>query len=116
MASAFERGLFGSVWPRAYAELLAAGVSPSALRGPTWRRTSRGFFVPAGLPAPTSTTQRILDVAPLIPGTGALAGWAAAYALGGDLLDGLDPFTMRRSRSRSRSASAATWAGPAGRR
>jgi len=36
MASAFERGLFGSVRPRAYAELLAAGISPSALRGPTW--------------------------------------------------------------------------------
>ena len=95
MASAFERGLFASAWPRSYAELRAAGVSPSALRGPRWRRTSRGFFVPADLPTQTSTTQRILDAAPLIPATGALAGWAAAYVHGVDLLDGIDPFTMR---------------------
>ena len=47
------------------------------------------------MPAPASPTQRILDVAPLIPATGALAGWAAAYVLGVDHLDGVDPFTMR---------------------
>ncbi len=48
------------------------------------------------MPADTTmtATQRILDAAPLIPATGALSGWAAAYVLGVDALDGLDPFTM----------------------
>lgn len=31
---------------------------------------------------------------PLVPMSGALTGWAAAYVLGVDWLDGLDPFTM----------------------
>ena len=41
-----------------------------------------------------TSTQRILEAAPLVPPTGALSGWAAAYVLGVGVLDGLDPFTM----------------------
>ncbi|HWJ52710.1 MAG TPA: hypothetical protein VNT24_04960, partial [Propionibacteriaceae bacterium] len=63
-------------------------------RGSAWRRTTRGYFVPSTIP--DSTAQRILDVAPLIPPSGALAGWVAAYISGTDVLDGLDPFTMAR--------------------
>ncbi len=63
-------------------------------RGSAWRRTTRGYFVPSTIP--DSTAQRILDVAPLIPPSGALAGWVAAYISGADVLDGLDPFTMAR--------------------
>lgn len=48
--------------------------------------------MPTGLPS--TPTQRILDASPLVPQHGALAGWAAAYVLGVDSLDGLDPFTM----------------------
>ena len=43
--------------------------------------------VPAG--------QRILDAVPSSPATGAFTDWAAAYVLGVDLLDGLDPESMR---------------------
>ncbi|HEY5848917.1 MAG TPA: hypothetical protein VIT42_19215 [Microlunatus sp.] len=62
--------------------------------GPSWRRTSRGFFAPATEVELTST-QRILDVVPLVPSGGALAGWTAAYRHGVDALDGLDPFSMQ---------------------
>ena len=94
MISAFERGLGDALWPRSATELAAAGVTREMTRGSAWRRTSRGFFAPSTVP--DSTTQRILDVAPLIPASGALGGWAAAYVLGVDVLDGLDPFTMTR--------------------
>ncbi len=43
----------------------------------------------------STTTQRILEATPLVPPSGALAGWAAACVLGVDLLGGLDPYTMR---------------------
>ena len=33
-------------------------------------------------------------MAPLVPARGAVAGWAAAYVLGVDVLDGQNPFTM----------------------
>ena len=92
MRSAFSRQLAVATWPWSLRELTAAGVKPSTLRGPRWRSTSRGFYVPAD--TTVTPTQRILDVAPLIPATGALSGWAAAYVLGVDALDGLDPFTM----------------------
>jgi len=47
---------------------------------------------------PLTTTQRILDVAPLVLARGAMAGLAGRLRLGVDLLDGKNPFT--------------TWAGP----
>ena len=63
------------------------------VRGPRWRQSSRGFFVPAD--AAATPTQRILEAAPLIPSSGAITGWAAAYAHGVDALDGLDPEDLR---------------------
>jgi hypothetical protein len=57
-------------------------------RSSAWRRTTRGFFVLAA--APDSTAQRIIDVVPLIPATGALTGWAAGFVHEVDLLDGLE--------------------------
>ena len=92
MTSAFARGLGRATWPWSSSDLTAAGVKLSTLRGPRWRSTSRGWYVPADtVPSPA---QRILDVSPLVPPPGALSGWAAAYVLGVDWLDGLDPFTM----------------------
>lgn len=93
MASRFERELRTAQWPRSAVELAALGVSRDRTRGPRWRRTSRGYFVAADRD-PDTPAQRILDVAPLIPETGALTGWAAAYVHGVDQLDGLDPTTM----------------------
>jgi hypothetical protein len=92
MTSAFERELRAARWPQSLPDLVAAGVTADMTRSRRWRRSTRGFFVPAD--TPSTTTQRILDVSPLVPPGGAVAGWAAAYALGVGLLDGQDPFTM----------------------
>ena len=92
MRSAFARELAVATSPWSLAELTRAGVKASTLRGPRWRSTSRGCYVPSD--TPVTSPQRILEAAPLIPAHGALAGWAAAYVLGVSVLDGLDPFTM----------------------
>ena len=92
MRSAFERESDQTCWPRSLAQLATTGVTPDMTRSKAWRRSSRGCYVPAQIPM--STTQRIVETAPLIPAGGALAGWAAAYVLGVDLLDGQHPFTM----------------------
>ena len=92
MGSRFVRELRTAAPPRPIAELNAAGVTPAMLRGPRWRRSSRGFYVPTG--TASTPTQRIVELAPLVPAGGAITGWAAAYTLGVDLLDGLAPHTM----------------------
>ena len=92
MVSRFERELQSAVDPLSAQQLLARGVGRSALRGRHWRTTSRGFFVPSGVPV--TPAQRILEAVPLVPASGALTGWAAAYVHGVDYLDGLDPFTL----------------------
>lgn len=58
-------------------------VDPTGRRGPTrrdasgdeWRRTSRGFYVPAHVP-PTPL-RRVAEASVLLPAGGALTGWAA---------------------------------------
>jgi hypothetical protein len=75
--------------PRARAELLAAGVTPSQLRGPRWQRTSHGLYLPAGVDT-TSCAQRIMAAATRLPSRGAVAGWASARAHGIEECDGLD--------------------------
>ncbi len=92
MSSAFEIGLWDARRPQSLAQLARVGVTRDRTRGSAWRRTSRGWFVPAD--TPTSPTQRILEAMPVLPPGGALAGWAAAYVLGVDQLDGLDAATM----------------------
>lgn len=89
----FEREIRSAQRPRSTAELAALGVSRDVTRGPRWRRVCRGYYTPVVAEPPTPT-QRILDIAPLIPFTGALTGWAAAYVHGVDQLDGLDPMSM----------------------
>ncbi len=92
MVSSFEWELATAQRPRSLAELAVRGVTAEMTRSRRWRRSSRGYFVPAD--APETTTQRILGAGPLVPPGGALAGWAAAYALGTDFLDGRHPVTM----------------------
>ncbi len=94
MISAFERDLALAHWPRSSAEVASRGITRAHTRSRRWRRISRGYFVPANAPE-VSAGQRILDAVPLISNGGALAGWAAAYVHGADLLDGVDPETMR---------------------
>jgi len=88
MISAFERDLALAHWPRSSAEVASRGITRAHTRSRRWRRTSRGYFVPASAPE-VSAGQRILDAVPLISNGGALAGWAAAYVHGADLLDGV---------------------------
>ena len=51
---------------------------------------AHGWHVPAGVPV--TSGQRVVQAAALLP-EGGLSGWAAAYVLGADALDGRDPFT-----------------------
>lgn len=64
--------------------------SQGQLRGPGWKRTSRGLYVPTG--AGASPEQRITEAAALLPAYGAVGGWASAYLLGARLLDGRGPY------------------------
>ncbi len=65
-------------------------VDPDGVRGPTpgqaagarWRRTSRGFYVPAATSV-ESVDQRIVEAAQVLPGYGGVTGWAALWWLGG---------------------------------
>lgn len=73
---------------------MAGGITWHVLNGPRWRRTSRGYYLPA-LGVPATPAQRIVEAAAALPPGAAIGGWAAAYACGADLLDGLDDLTMR---------------------
>jgi len=68
--------------------LLPARIDPAGLsgptraesRGPSWRRSSRGMYVPVHIEM--TTEQRILEAAALLPPHGAVTGWAALHWLG----------------------------------
>jgi hypothetical protein len=63
------------------------GPTPSQARGPRWRRTSNGLFVPAGTDS-TVPEQRILERSMRLTG-GAVTGWAACRMNGANFFDGL---------------------------
>ncbi len=96
-SSRFQRELPLVQWPRSVSELEAAGVAEHELRTGRWRRTSRGFYRPATGSAAgpdgrtCTTTQRIADASALVPPGGAIGGWAAAFVMGVDTLDGWRP-------------------------
>ncbi len=82
--------------PEGVPPVLGSGRSGSwardQVRRGTWRRSSRGFYVPVN--APDSPSQRIAEAAARLPTYGAIGGWAAAYWRGARFLDGrhgLDP-------------------------
>ena len=64
------------------------GPTPGQSRGPRWRRTSWGLFVPADV-ADDLVEQRIVEAAARLR-TGAVTGWAALRLHGGGYFDGLD--------------------------
>ena len=74
--------------PQTSRALREAGVSKHLLDGPTWRRTSPGRYVPAGVGV--SPEQRIAEAVAQMPPGSAVGGWASAYAAGATVLDGLD--------------------------
>ena len=87
---AFARDVVRVVPPRSRADLLSAGLSPRILASDRWQQVTHGWHVPRGVP--DTVAQRIVQVATVVP-EGRVSGWAAAYVLGADTLDGRDPFT-----------------------
>jgi len=82
------------VTPVAARDLLLGAATRHTLEGPRWRRTSRGFYLPS-TDVPPTPTQRIVSAASILPDGAVIGGWAAAFAHGVDLLDGLDDHTMQ---------------------
>jgi hypothetical protein len=66
-----------------------AGPTRGQARGPLWRSTGHGWYVPAGVTL--SPEQRILEAAVRLPPGGAVTGWAALRLLGAEDADGLAP-------------------------
>lgn len=64
----------------------ATDPTPAQLKGPDWRRSSQGLYVPAAVER--TPGQRILEAAALLPAQGAVSGWGSAYWRGVRLLDG----------------------------
>lgn len=76
-------------WPCRVDPLGLAGPTRGQSRGPSWRGSSYGLFVPAG--TATSVEQRIVEAAARLPGYGAVTGWAGLRWMGGVWFDGLAP-------------------------
>jgi hypothetical protein len=71
-----------------------SGPTPKQARGPRWRRTSRGLYVPAGVDGEV-VEQRIVEAAAVLPSVGGVTGWAALRWCGAGWFSGLlgDGFT-----------------------
>lgn len=67
-----------------------AGPTRGQARGPHWRQTSYGFFVPSHVDG-TDPVQRVAEQSVRLPRGGAVTGWAAGRLLGASYLDGLEP-------------------------
>ena len=64
------------VWPLPVDPDGMLGPTPGQARGPRWRRTSPGLYVPSEVDA-ALVEQRILEAAQRLPEGGAVTGWAA---------------------------------------
>lgn len=65
----------------------ANGPTKNQARGKRWRRTSHGYYVPAGVDG-TLPEQRIVEAAAVLPAFGGVTGWAALRWGGGAWFDG----------------------------
>jgi hypothetical protein len=68
----------------------AVGPTAGEARGPYWRRTSQGLFVPAGVDGDLPE-QRIVEAAAVVPHIGGVTGWAQLRWAGGSWFGGLGP-------------------------
>lgn len=66
------------------------GPTPRQARGPKWRRSSYGLYVPSSVD-PDVPEQRIIEQAARLAPGGAVTGWASGRARGAGYLDGLRP-------------------------
>jgi hypothetical protein len=73
------------VWPVAAGS--PDGPTPAESKGPKWRRTARGRFVPSGVDG-SIPEQRIVEAADRLPEGGVVTGWAALRLYGADYFDG----------------------------
>lgn len=77
----------GLVLPVRVDPLGVPGPTPGQARGPSWRRTSQGFYVPADVDG-ENVDQRILEASVVVPPQGAITGWAALRWQRGRWFDG----------------------------
>ena len=80
----------GLTWPVPIDPDGTQGPTRGQARGPYWRRSSPGLYVPASVDA-ALVEQRILEQAQRLPDGGAVTGWAALRLAGGGFFDGLAP-------------------------
>lgn len=80
------------------------GPTRGQARGPQWRRSSHGFYVPAAVDG-SVPEQRVAEAVPLLTGYGVVTGWGALRMHGACWLDGrttdgveLLPVTVTRGR------------------
>ena len=71
------------------------GPTKKQARGPFWRRTSRGYYVPSGVDR-DSVEQRIFEASVVTPPRCAITGWAALRWLGARWFTGLTAAGERR--------------------
>jgi hypothetical protein len=68
----------------------AEGPTAAEARGPYWRCTARGLFVPASVDARVPE-QRIVEAAAIVPLHGGITGWPQLRWAGGRWFGGLEP-------------------------
>ncbi|WP_395690710.1 hypothetical protein [Nocardioides sp.] len=87
------------------------GPTKNQARGPHWRRTSRGLYVPADVDA-SSTDQRVVEAAAALPEDhGAVTGWAGLAWQRGRWFDGT-PWGGGRVRRPTLAVGGNRWARP----
>lgn len=70
----------GLAWPVAVDPSGEAGPTRGQARGPSWRRTSFGLFVPSEVEL--TVEQRIVEAAAVLPAYGGVTGWAGLRWVG----------------------------------
>ena len=78
------------MWPVTVDKTARNGPTRGSARGPGWRQSSHGLFVPSYVNAEV-VEQRIVEQAARLPSGGAVTGWAALRMAGGKQFDGLGP-------------------------
>ncbi|HEX5860815.1 MAG TPA: hypothetical protein VFY58_03175 [Nocardioides sp.] len=78
----------GLVMPKRVDPRGESGPTRMQARGPNWRRTSRGLYVPIEVDA-GRPEQRIVEAAAVLPEYGGVSGWAALRWSGGFWFDGV---------------------------
>ncbi|GAB6985358.1 hypothetical protein [Nocardioides pyridinolyticus] len=68
----------------------STGPTTGQARGPAWRRTSHGFYVPRTVDG-SAVEQRIVEAGHFLSGVESVTGWAALRWMGAEWFDGWEP-------------------------